>query len=172
MRLHENDKRKVENRRKIISSLYTYFHTQPAHSNIQRGHQTKASSLAVLWRRFCLDLMEGEWKRERVQGLGECFCLRQNDFKGVCFCWWLWSSTRTAADGAAEEVRLCREGGQGVTEWVCGCCWSCYGSVYGVLIKSKSWEDSVPELKTNDPWLKSVMSARCTAWSCFICGFI
>lgn len=30
-------------------------------------------------------------------------------------------------------------------------------------VKKKKWEVSVPELETNDPWLKSVMSARCTA---------
>lgn len=35
-----------------ISTPTTYVHIQPAHRNIQRSHQTKVLSLAVLWRRL------------------------------------------------------------------------------------------------------------------------
>lgn len=131
-------------------------------SNIQHIHQIPPLHLVVLWR-CCLDLARWRWDHKLRRGPIECFYLW---FSRVCFSWKLWVWMHQAADGRETKQR-------GSKVWLCGFVGGvCPDGVYSVSIKTEKWEDSHPELKNNDPWRKFVVSARCTAWSCFICDFI
>lgn len=153
------------------------YHLRPHSASTQKHpvqSPNKSPVLGSAVEAFCLDLMEGGWERECgvvrcVQGLGECFFMRQDDLKSLflSFCRWLWSGTRTVADGSGRGGEALQRWEQGVTEWVCGCCQSCYGSVYDVLIKKK-WEDSKPMTRNSNLWCQQ--DAR--LWGVFMCGFI